>query len=271
MANLKFPNDLGTDQQGHYMKIVIYPSQSMFGSNPSRDTDQILAAGQQALTGDFTGAMNSLEASKNPSQTTTVCLFVPGGGINSPLVWEMVHDYDEVKLTKVATGMVGAVSKAVEIGTALTRIAGQGTINPKVDVLYSNSQLRKFMFTHFMTPQSADERQSMEDIIKALRMYSAPQLTGGSASGQGSLLTSGYWFVPPAEFEISFYKYSNGKASINEHIPLIGRCVLERIDVNYTQQGEFSTFADGAPTTAMLTMQFREMRVISQADVANGY
>lgn len=267
---LRFPIDLEDNQQGHFMKISIFPSGAQLGSNPVTPDFSGFGMFQNVFTGASTLAQSLTQSNPNPNMS--ICLFIPGGNTGGPLQWEMVHDYDEVKLTKLGMGLIGGVTRtAVQTGIAGARILGQGTINPKVDVLYSNSQLRKFMFSYFMAPASSKENDSMKSIIKALRKYSAPELTLGGAENQQSAFKSGFWFVPPAEFEIQFYHSVNGSWHENTSIPKIGRCVLERIDVNYTQQGDFSTFQDGSPTTAQLTMQFREMRIVSQADVENGY
>jgi hypothetical protein len=269
MASYVFPSDLTTNrQQGHFMKIQIEPSQ--YGSGPPK--------------------------------VDTVMLFIPGGQQNGPLQWQMVHEYDDVKLTKLGAGVIGGITRLMPGGDTIAsvanklggaamgaaRVAGLGTINPKVDVLYGNSDLRTFQFSFFMAPQSEKESKELREIVKVLRKYSAPEITTPaflqqftfgnftSPSGQGSQLSSGLWFIPPAEFKISFHSITKNSATgenapENEYLPKIGRCVLTRIDVDYTQQGEFSTFQDGAPTNLQLTMVFREMRVISQYDVDIGY
>lgn len=268
---LRFPLDLEDNQQGHLMKINVYPSGSQLGSTPAPLDFSGFDGSVEGFISGISGLTQSIPQN-SASAKSTICLFIPGGGNGGPLQWEMIHDYDEVKLTRLGMGVVGGVTRAaIQAGLGAARIAGQGTINPKVDVLYSNSQLRKFMFSYFMAPQSQQENNSMKAIIKTLRKYSAPELALGGAENQQSAFRSGFWFIPPAEFEIQFYHSIDGGWRENASIPKIGRCVLERIDVNYTQQGEFSTFADGSPTTAQLTMQFREMRIVSQADVENGY
>ena len=129
-------------------------------------------------------------------------------------------------------------------------------------------------------------------IIRTLRKYSAPELTGnasedivsglqrvdstlGTNIGQTIMnseqFKTGFWFTPPAEFEIKFRFVDKGQQHENPYMPRIAKSVLRRVDVNYTQQGEFSTFKDGAPTSAQLTLVFKEIRIISQADVENGY
>lgn len=263
MANYTFPADLGTYQQGHFMKIKVYPT------NPPSQT--------------------KIGESNNTQLSDTINLFVPGGGINGSLTWAMVHEYDDVKLTRLGAGTLGAVTRfipggdllaaagaaAVQTGLGAARVAGMGTINPKIDVLYGNSDLRNYQWTFFLAPQSSKENEEMHNIVKTLRKYSAPALTGpegmNGASGQGSQLKSGLWFIPPAEFDISFYSIQNGRATPNKYLPKIGRGVITSITVDMIQQGEFSTFVDGAPTSVQLTIGFREMRIISQADIDNGY
>jgi hypothetical protein len=284
--SLVFPSDLTSRQQGHFMKIQIFPT--------------------KGTTHDEAGQ--------------AIFLFIPGGNQNGPLSWPMVHEFDDVKLTRLGAGVVGAVTRLIPgIGDALAeaagvaggyglagaRVKGMGTINPKIDVLYGNSELRRFQFSFFLAPESAPESRTVKNIIKTLRKFSAPEITstiggvnvanlpgvqqlanvlGGDTagnftgtSGQGSQLKSGLWFVPPAEFLISFHSIVNNGASgfnapENEYLPKIGRCVLERIDVDFSPgQNEFSTFNDGAPTNVQLTMIFREMRIISQTDIDNGY
>lgn len=267
-----FPSDLASDQQKHFMKINVFPSK--IGSS----------------SGD----------------RHTIFLFIPGGSQNGPLQWIQEHGYDEVKLTKLGAGAIGAITRLMPGGGAIgraagaaagtaagaARIAGMGTINPKVDVLYGNTELRTFQFSFFLAPQSQKETQELQTIIKILRKYSAPELTrlpsivdsiptGGfftSPSGQVSQLESGLWFIPPAEFQVSFHTVQPNQSDPsqiseqdNPYFPRIGRCVLARTEVDYTIQGEYSTFKDGAPTNVQLTLVFREMRVITQADVESGY
>jgi hypothetical protein len=255
----RFPLDLKSDSQGHFMTITAYPSQSRFSNNKD----------------------------KSP---TPISLFIPGGGQNSSLFWQMAHEYDEVKLTRLGTSVIGGIpviGTATAAAAGAARVAGQGVINPKVDVLYANSDLRSFQFDYFMAPQSKEEQREMHAIIKILRKFSAPEITGTLTSQQqqdiqnflpgdiGAILSeqfrTGFWFVPPAEFDIKFRHVVDGQVKENPYLPRIAKCVLKRVDVNYSQQNEFSAFKDGSPTQAFLSLVFQEMRVISQADVDNGY
>ena len=252
-TSFRFPLDLATSEtQGHFMTITAFPSQSKM-SNVTNKTP------------------------------ISIALFIPGGNNNGALTWQMDHQYDEVKLARLGSAFIGALP-GVSMLAGAARVAGQGIINPKVDVLYSNSNLRRFQFDFFMSPQSKEEQMEMQNIFKVLRRMSAPEVTGTLDQGTvntlseyltpeaASQLKTGFWFVPPAEFEIKFRYLNNGQQSENPYIPKIARSVLQRVDVEYVPPGgEFSAFRDGAPTSALLRLAFQEMRVISQQDVDNGY
>ena len=256
-VSYRFPLDLMSETQGHYMTITAFPSQSKM----SNYTD------------------------KSP---ISIALFIPGGNNNGALSWQMEHQYDEVKLTRLGTSFIGALPGGAALSGAaagIGRVTGQGIINPKVDVLYANSNLRRFVFQFFMSPQSLEEQREMQGIFKVLRKFSSPEVTGTLSQADqqtatelfgnaiGDQLKTGFWFVPPAEFEIKFrYITGQGQQSENPNIPKIARSVLQRVDIDYVPPGgEFSAFRDGAPTSALLTLYFQEMRVISQQDVDNGY
>lgn len=259
MARLVFPAYLGDEQNAHWMNI-------------------------RAFNGD--------------QHLDTISIFIPGGGQNGSMSWEQAHDYTDPKLARVALGMLG-ISPS---GSGVIPGMLGGAINPKVEVLYRNTDLRKFQFNFLFAPASQEESESMEAIIKTLRYHSAPELVKGYGSlwdavtdiatglaggqmagpsrtpllddlrksyigsGQFDYLSTGGLFLAPSEFIIDFY--SNGQENI--HLPRIARCVIERIDVNYTPLGEFSTFSNGHPVSAMLTLVFREMKVIDKANIARG-
>ena len=218
------------------------------------------------------------------SAAASVMLFVPGGINGSNMLWQHQHEYQEAKLSKIITGAASSipvVGTALAARQALAPMAG-GAINPKVEVLYRDTNLRKFQFSFIMSPQSQSEAESLKSVVKVLRKYSSPTIKNGrsdpeqgyigSGGGQADYLSTGGMFLSPYEFRIRFhYKDANGVWRDNLNVPRIGRSVIEYIDINYTPTGEWSTFHDGMPTSAMLTMIFREMRVIDSQNIEDGY
>lgn len=213
----------------------------------------------------------------------TVMLFIPGGINGSNMVWQHQHEYEDKKLSRI---IQGAASNIPVVGTAMAAASAAGNqagyaINPKVEVLYRDTNLRKFQFSFIMSPQSKSDAANLRNAVKILRKYSSPRLIGtsdpeqgyiGSAGGFANYVSTGGLFEAPDEFRIRFhYRDSNGTMSDNTNVPKIGRCVIEYIDINYTPTGEWSTFHDGMPVSAMLTMIFREMRVIDRQNIQDGY
>ena len=243
LTRLVFPSDLQDESQGqgHWMNIKCYES------------------------GDT-------------SVSSVITLFIPGGGQNSPLVWEQKYDYAEVLMTKAIAGTlgIGGITSAINTGM---QMAGR-SINPKVEILFRNVQLRTFQFTFLFAPSSEQESLDMQQIIKLLRYHAEPEIIGSNDPNQSYIgignqinyLTTGNFLKSPSEFKIDFYNIANGQARINDAIPKIARGVIESIDVNYAPQGQFSTFSNGHPVSAMLTFILKEMRIIGKENIVrNGY
>lgn len=241
---IAFPEDLTSEEIGHWMNISAYRP----GTYDKADF--------------------------------TASLFIPGGGQNT-LSYTSKYDYVDVMMARVASGVLG-IGSFVNAFNAVMNMSG-GAINPKVEVLFRNAQLRQFQFVFLFAPMSETESKSMKEIIKNLRAHAAPELqfpSGGesdpqrgyvgSVGAQSEYLISGLNFKTPSEFIIKFYRREGNKPAENDALPRIGRCVIEHIDVNYTPQGEFSTFSNGHPVSAMLTVVFRELRIIDKKNIMDG-
>ena len=68
-----------------------------------------------------------------------------------------------------------------------------------------------------------------------------------------------------------FYKDANGAPQENTNIPKIANGVIKRIDVDYTPTGEWSTFYDGSPVSALLTFTYMETKIIDKSYIEKGY
>ena len=66
-----------------------------------------------------------------------------------------------------------------------------------------------------------------------------------------------FLYIYPSEFNIKYYKGSDE----NKYIEKQMTAVLTRVNVDYTPNGQFNTFANGMPTQINLTLSFRELSV----------
>lgn len=251
-----FPTDLTeTSDYGHLMVFTAYSPQS------ARVAALGLAGTRQALDQFF--------------------LYVPGGGQGSNLTWAQEHEYDEVKMSRLGTGAAaGAMSPILGIGASTINKAAADAgglfrvaINPYVEVLYRGTKLRSYIFSFMFAPQSEEDSKELygtapgDGLLNRFRFHAAPD-AGGIA---GPLL-----FTSPSEWEIEFfYKESRGAQTgnwtTNTKLPKIAKGILNRVDVDYSPDSEFSTFEQGDATSARLTVAFTEMEIIDKTRIGQGF
>lgn len=204
-----------------------------------------------------------------------IFLYIP-----STVVFNNINQYADISLTSLGlgvakgvlniaaglegglVGLVGAGSGAInnianEFGDAASAgMALGGTpINPMVEVLFSNTPQREFMFDFLFAPSTKAETQSLYNIIKTLRYEAAP-----------TPVDNVFWRAP-STFDLSFLH--NGVE--NTSIPKIQECVLTQINVDYAPSGVWSTFTNGYPTTIRMTLFFRERHPNDRLQIGAGY
>jgi hypothetical protein len=211
----------------------------------------------------------------------SIALYMP----NAELTFNDTHDFENISLTKfgaaVASGALatfmagvgamfagaaGATAGAGAAGTITDSLSGAGQaaqiygrpINPKVEVLYANTMQREHRFDFIFSPASQKESLALRQIIRTLRYHAAPELKSGFQS---------FFWVPPAEFDITFYH----RGVENTAIPRINTCALTQIDVSYSPNGTWSTFQDGFPTQIRMQLAFRETEVTHKLRVLQGF
>lgn len=293
-----FPSDLANDYVGHYMVINI--NVPVFAKDGSARTSYGGSAFGQNL---FPGGANSGEFSKvdtlrfgnaeNVGGTSpitdgaaltkeplaiprytrrikeSIAMFMP-----TPVTFNTVNEFQEISLTAMGAGLATGVAALVggalfgETGAALANGAGEAAgkvarlggypINPRVEVMFSKTNLRQFVFEFLMAPRNEQESENMKAIIRTLRFHSAPELDSA---------TAGFTWIPPAEFDVTFYN----KGKENTNIPRVNTCVLDRIEVDYAPQGVYSTFSNGHPVAARLSLGMREIEVIHKRRVLQGF
>lgn len=204
---------------------------------------------------------------------------------NAELTFNDTHDFENISLTKfgaqMASGLftfagaaLGALSSATR-AAGLAGFAGQVTdsltgvgqaaavlgrpINPKVEVLYANTMQREHRFDFIFAPSSHKESESLRQIIRTLRYHAAPEIRPG--------VVDSFFWVPPAEFDITFYH----RGLENTRIPRINTCALTQIDVSYSPNGTWSTFHDGYPTQIRMQLAFREVEVTHKLRILQGF
>jgi hypothetical protein len=266
-------------------------SKNLQAANQKLDKDNRLSAEDAKKAGDTAGqtaasAMNLLTTRKTKRITDAVALYMP-----ETVNVQYGADWQDSSLTEAGGKALGVaqgatsltdVAKSTDIMGALKSTAmnpaiaeGVGSVlgggatqdfllyatgsalNPQLEVLFKGTEFRQFQFDFLFSPHDSDESKNILEIIKTFKFHQAPEL---------NVASFGRYFVPPSEFDIDFI--FNGQ--INDKLHQIGTCVLTNMNVDYAPNG-WATFDDGMPTQIRMTLQFKEVEIVTKQRVMEGY
>lgn len=188
---------------------------------------------------------------------------------------------------------LGALTKMNEQGQKLLSYASTGmTLNPQLELLYNSPVLREFQLEYKFYPKSPEEaailfgdpsqaiNESEESIwrklgiIGILKYYSSPKIpSADNTPGKSEPAFGGRYFIPPAQFQLEFYKKNekDNNYSKNDYLYKTKNCVLSSLAVDFAPNEGFITHADGVPVEVRLTLGFKETSMLSRADIQGGY
>lgn len=142
-----------------------------------------------------------------------------------------------------STGGVGEMASGA-------MLKGMGlAVNPQQEMMYTGTGNRKFALEFDFHPRSAQEAQTIWNIIQTFKANAAPALNKANA---------GRYLQVPNQFDIRFFFGSTENPYINR----VGSCFLQQIDVDYSGDGEFIAMVDGAPSSIKLALYFAESEIL---------
>lgn len=159
-------------------------------------------------------------------------------------------------------GTVGSVATALAlnapggVGDGLSAASGL-TANPKKEQLFKGVDFRTFVFDYQFAPRDATESRNVLNIIKMFKLHMHPEF-----KDQASFI-----FIYPSEFDIHYYYKGVDNAAIHKHTS----CVLTDMNINYTPNGVFNTFADGTPTQINVQLTFKELAILTKDQIEQGF
>lgn len=159
-------------------------------------------------------------------------------------------------LAKGTSGIVAnlALSKGPNAG-ALSAMSGLAP-NPMKEQVFKNVDFRTFSIAYNFSPRSADEARDVLNIIAAFKYHMHPEYKDAN----------NFLFLYPSEFDIVYYHNGLENMNIHRHTS----CVLTELNVDYTPNGNFTTFAGGMPTQINITMSFKELTIVTKELIAQG-
>ena len=150
-------------------------------------------------------------------------------------------------------------------------------INPNAELLYDSPEMREIGMIFKMVPQSREEAYNVRRICQAFRKAALPQWGGSTTTKEGGNLidnakdykearkkggidqtTEGNWIRVPNLCKFTFMKGANEHPYITQFKP----CAISNVEVNYTPDGTYATYEDGAPIATELRVNFMETKLI---------
>ncbi len=160
-------------------------------------------------------------------------------------------------------------------------------INPNAELMYDAPEMREIGMVFKMVPRNEKESEDIRQIYQTFREASLPSFGGkgeskklfgdkhGTSSSDimtneeqvESMTSQNNWIRVPSLCKFTFMKGS----SKHPHLIQFKPCAISKVEVNYTADGTYATYSDGAPLSVELTLNFMETKVIFRSDVAAGF
>ena len=138
---------------------------------------------------------------------------------------------------------------------AANQISSGKVINNRTELKFEGIDRRAFAFTFRMLPKSSEEAQIIKEIVTLFRYHAMPNFPIGGSLG-------GRTMEVPSTFDISYVP--------GRHLHRIDECALESVQVKYGgERTQF--FVDDQPVETELTLQFRELGIITKEKIAEGF
>ena len=196
------------------------------------------------------------EDTMNPAQMAAAAIALKtikrgGGGFSEATRTGMEQMQKDGDQFADAVGGIFA-EKAAGVQNLLSRTEGK-IINPNLELLFKKPTLRQFSLSFKLSARNDGEAQEIVKIIRFFKENMSPK------KGKGSSL----FLEAPNTFQVH-YLHRGSK----EH-PYIGRmkeCAMTSFEVDYTPDGQYSTYKDGFMTSYMLTMSLKELEPVFSND-----
>ena len=157
-------------------------------------------------------------------------------------------------------------------------------INPNAELLYDSPEMREIGMIFKLVAKNKDESNTIKKIVELFRAASLPRW--GGRGGQLGLLDGSdktsvkdkkdrrfdiggedNWIRVPDLCKFTFMKGHSPHPYLIQFKP----CAISAVEVNYTPDGTYTTYASGAPVAVELRLNFMETKLIYADEVSLGY
>ena len=172
---------------------------------------------------------------------------VAGGGLGGAL-GDLKNQV--VGNTEAVKKAIGGGAAASAIGSDINSLLGrtQGVIlNPNLELLFQRPSLRPFNFEFKMSPRSSAEAARIVEIIRFFKQGMAPIRD-----------ESRLFLKTPHTFRIKYVQQGEDSKFLNR----FKECALLSCNIQYTPEGNYAPYEDGAMSSYAMSLQFKELEPV---------
>ena len=147
-------------------------------------------------------------------------------------------------------------------------------INPNAELLYDAPEMREIGMIFKMVPQSREEAINIRKICQAFRKAALPHwgakgvelvenVEGLKKDTSIDQTREGNWIRVPNLCKFTFMHGANEHPYVTQFKP----CAISNVEVNYTPDGTYATYEDGAPVATELRVNFMETKLIFSQEI----
>jgi hypothetical protein len=140
------------------------------------------------------------------------------------------------------------VSSATGVKNILSRTQGK-VVNPNLELLFQKPSLRPFTFQFKMSPRSSAEAKVITQIIRFFKQGMAPIRE-----------ESRLFLKTPHTFRIKYVQLGSQEES--KFLNKFKECALLSCSVQYTPEGNYAPYEDGAMSSYQMSLQFKELEPV---------
>jgi len=134
--------------------------------------------------------------------------------------------------------------------------------NPMTESMFEGVGFREFNFDYQFWPKNEDEQNMVNHIIYTFRTAMLPDTYGASRLINGKpaqeLNEDENYFNHPNIFDVAW------EGPIKKHVDGFLPMVLKKCDVKHFNNGNTTTFANGAPVSVQMSLNFQEIKQLTQ-------
>ena len=161
---------------------------------------------------------------------------------------------------KETTGVAQAVIANIALSKGPNASANSAALglaaNPKKEQVFKGVDFRTFSFDYQFFPRNVTEAANVLAIIEQFKYHMHPEFKD----------TNNFVYIYPSEFDIMYYSGGVENKSLHRHTS----CVLTDMNINYTPNGMFTAFDNGMPTQINITLNFRELALLTKDKIKDG-